>query len=145
MHIFSSNYLIRPSSVCCSKNLIQYGCCRRVCLLGFGEEDGTDRRKQILVNECQARAHGVVADNLSVQGGHYNSPVSEFGQILVAVGIHGDIGLQCNARFSLHDVNVFVDGSGENFLYGSSILFAAVDNGVVFLDLDQTLNDELLQ
>mmetsp|Transcript_10502 Transcript_10502/g.25365 ORF Transcript_10502/g.25365 Transcript_10502/m.25365 type:complete len:208 (-) Transcript_10502:359-982(-) len=114
-------------------------------LLFIWEKNGTDRRQEFFVYQCQARFHSVITNNLSIQGSQQDTTTAGIWQVKRSVVIHDDITLESDSRFSLHDFHIFVHSGSHDSFNGINILSTAINCNSVFLNLDETLDNQLLQ
>jgi len=89
--------------------------------------------------------HSVIANNPSVTGCKNDSSLCRSSENFGGVLAHGDIWLELDARFPLHDVNILGNGVREDLLYNTDVLSTSVDYNRDLLNLDKSLNNQLLK
>jgi hypothetical protein len=114
-------------------------------LFNLREKDRTDGRQEFIIDKIQSTRHCVVANNLSVQSSQHDSSVALISQVLRAIGVNGHLRYEKNSRFTLHNLNILLHGGRKDLLNGSFVFCAADKSNFVLLDLNQSLDNQLLK
>lgn len=80
-----------------------------------------------------------------MQSSQDDSSVALISQVLGAIGVNRHDRLEKNGRFPLHDLSILLN-SGRKYLFdGGFVLCTANESNFVLLDLDQSLDNQLLK